>query len=103
VCAPDAYAADICSQAGQALRHPAGLDPMGGLSVQRLIIEGESQSASQLFTYVDSVSPLIEPVFDGFILTVGGGDTFRSDLDVRVLQVLSELRSPCAVPAGPPA
>ena len=64
---------------------------MGGLAVQRLIIEGESQSASQLGTYVNDVAPLIEPVFDGFILTVGGGDSFRADLDVRVLQVLSEL------------
>jgi hypothetical protein len=97
----DAYAADICSQAGQALRNPAGLDPMGGLAVQRLIIEGESQSASELGTYVESVAPLIEPVFDGFILTVGGGDSFRADLDVRVLQVQSELE--LTLPTGGPA
>jgi hypothetical protein len=97
----DAYAADICSQAGQALRNPAGLDPMGGLAVQRLIIEGESQSANELGTYVNSVAPLIEPVFDGFILTVGAGDSFRADLDVRVLQVLSELEMTSAA-GGPP-
>ncbi|HWC39989.1 MAG TPA: alpha/beta hydrolase domain-containing protein, partial [Acidimicrobiales bacterium] len=40
----DGYAFSIYSQVLQSLRHPVGLDPMGGLHVNRLLAAGESQS-----------------------------------------------------------
>jgi hypothetical protein len=45
---------DIFSQVGQAIRHPLGVDPLGGLKPQVIIATGESQSASRLSTYVNS-------------------------------------------------
>jgi hypothetical protein len=63
----DAYSYDIYSQAGQALRHPKGLDPLAGLDVDHLIADGESQSASRMTTYVDAISPTVR-VYDAFLI-----------------------------------
>lgn len=59
----DAYAFDIFSHAGKAVRHGSGL--MAGLEVQRVIAVGESQSAGFLTTYVNGIDPLVR-IFDGF-------------------------------------
>jgi Alpha/beta hydrolase domain len=63
----DSFSYDIFSQAAQAVRNPVGLDPLGGLSVERMIAVGESQSAFRLVTYVNAVHPIID-LFDGFII-----------------------------------
>ncbi len=106
----DAYSYDIFTQVAAAIgpnRDRQGLDPMGGLEVERLIAAGASQSAARLRTYINGVHPLTE-LFDGFIPFIdfggivpfaserGGGRrgrslaSVRSDLDVPVIVVNSE-------------
>src|SRR5215470_16589603 len=63
----DALSFDIFSQAGQAIKHPAAVDVLGGLKPRHVIAIGESQSAQRLSTYVNSINPLAR-VYDGFIL-----------------------------------
>jgi Alpha/beta hydrolase domain len=62
----DAFAFDIYSAVGRALRTP-GSGPLGRLAVQRMLAIGESQSAGFLVTYVNAVDP-IERCFDGFLI-----------------------------------
>ncbi len=84
----DSLCWDIYSQAAQAVKHPSGVDPMGGLPVKMVIAAGASQSASLLSIYHNCIHPLHE-VVDGFYLLVGGSN-LRTDLDVKVFQYLSE-------------
>lgn len=76
----DAWSYDIFSQAGQAVRAPAGLDPLGGLVPERVIATGESQSAARLVAYVNGVDPLAR-VFDAFIVhsRLGGAAPLSQD------------------------
>lgn len=106
----DAYSYDIFTQVAAAIgpeRDRQGLDPMGGLEVERLIAAGASQSAARLRTYINGVHPLTE-LFDGFLPFIdfggvvpfaserGGGRrgrslaSVRSDLGVPVIVVNSE-------------
>ena len=85
----DALSYDIFSQAGQAIKHPVGVDPLGGLKVRHMIAIGESQSASRLATYVNSINPLAN-VYDGFVLLSTLGNQFRTDLTVPVWKILTE-------------
>ena len=106
----DAYSYDIFTQVASAIgpeRDRQGLDPMGGLEVERLIAAGASQSAARLRTYINGVHPLTE-LFDGYLPFIdfggivpfaserGGGRrgrslaSVRSDLDVPVIVVNSE-------------
>jgi len=62
----DAFAFDIYSQVGRALRAPKS-GPLGPLATQRLIAIGESQSAAFLVTYVNAVDP-VERCFDAFLI-----------------------------------
>ncbi len=86
--ASDALSWEIFSQAAQAVRNPVGVDPMGGLPVQRVFAVGLSMGANRLLMYHNSIHPLAE-VFDAFLL-VGGGALLRTDLDVKVFKLLSE-------------
>lgn len=63
----DSFSYDIFSQGGQAVRNPAGLDPLDGLQVERMIAVGQSQSASRLATYYNAVHPTID-LFDGYVI-----------------------------------
>ncbi|MFD7817000.1 alpha/beta hydrolase domain-containing protein [Streptomyces sp. NPDC059785] len=63
----DAFAYDIFSQAGQALRSPDGPDPLGGLDAETVLADGESQSAGFMTTYVNAVQPVAK-VYDGFMV-----------------------------------
>ncbi len=101
----DSYSYDIFSQAGAALLHPNGVDPLAGLHVERLLAAGESQSAFRMLTYVNAVDPLAR-VYDGFLIhsrfanaaplfeglggEVPGPTRIRTDLRVPVLQFESE-------------
>lgn len=85
----DALSYDIFSQAGQAIKHPAGVDPLGGLKVRHVIAIGESQSASRLATYVNSID-LLAGEYDGFVLLSTLGNPFRTDLRVPVWKILTE-------------
>lgn len=100
----DAYSYDIFSQAGAVLRTEAGRAALGGLVPDRVLADGESQSAFRLLTYVNAVDPLAQ-VFDGFLIHSrdGGGASLgdpaltepstsqvRTDGDTPVLQVVTE-------------
>ncbi len=65
----DSYALDIFAQVAQALKSPTGLDPMGGLDVQRIIASGQSQSAGKLDDYLHQMqNGLGERVIDAFLI-----------------------------------
>jgi hypothetical protein len=70
----DAFAYDIYSQVGRALRahDDEDLDPLDGLEVARVLAVGESQSAFALTTYINGVQPLAG-VYDGFLVHSRGG------------------------------
>jgi Alpha/beta hydrolase domain len=65
----DAFAFDIFSQAGRAVRDARLLD---GLTPRRLLAIGESQSAMFLVSYVNHVDPEAR-VFNGFLIHGRGG------------------------------
>lgn len=85
----DAYSYDIFSQAAQAIRSPGSVNVLGNLTPQIVIATGESQSASRLATYVNSIDPLT-PIYDGFLLLSSLGNQMRTDLRVPVWKVLTE-------------
>ena len=85
----DSLSYDIFSQAGQAILNPSGVNLLPGLTVQTVIPTGDSQSASRLATYLNSVHPL-NPIFGGFFLH-SGGTQIRTDLgDLKVFKFLTE-------------
>ncbi len=68
---------DIFTQIAAAVapaRPAERFDPMGGLTVRRLLAYGGSQSACRLATYYNAIQPLTQ-MFDGFMILVypGGG------------------------------
>ena len=98
----DSYSYDIFSQAGRQVRaNPATV--LGGLTAQRVIGAGESQSASRLVTYIDGIHPLAQ-AFDGFMVhsrSSGGSKLTQSPLpDVSVpspLAIRNDLAQPVMV------
>jgi hypothetical protein len=68
----DSFSYDIFSQAAAALRHPTGIDPLGGLKRTHVIGAGESQSAFRMVAYIDAIQPL-EGLYDGFLVHSRGG------------------------------
>jgi Alpha/beta hydrolase domain len=96
----DSFSYDIFSQAGQAIRDNSAL-VLGGLTPQKIIAAGESQSAARLVTYINAVHPLVH-VYDGFLVhsrsasgsalsqapqpavPTPSGTMIRNDLDVPV-------------------
>ncbi|MGH9008020.1 MAG: alpha/beta hydrolase domain-containing protein [Acidimicrobiales bacterium] len=80
----DRYSYGIFSGVATAVgpqRHRAGVDPMGGLAVERVIALGASQSASRLATYINAVQPLAG-VFDGFLVLIYFGSASAIDDDL---------------------
>ena len=63
----DAYAFDIFSQAGQAVRANVAGGVLGPLKAKHVLAAGESQSAVFLTTYVNAIDPIAK-VFDGFLI-----------------------------------
>ncbi len=63
----DSFSYDIFSQAAQGLIGPANIEMLPGLTAERLIAVGDSQSAFRLVTYVNGVDPLAQ-IFDGFLV-----------------------------------
>ena len=65
----DNYCYDIYSQAAQAIRHPAGINPLGSSAyvIKGILADGESQSAGRMTTYFDAIQPLAQ-IFDGFLI-----------------------------------
>lgn len=103
----DSFSYDIFSQAGQAVRHPTGLSPLGDLAIERVIAAGESQSAFRFVTYINAIHPLAR-IYDGFFvhsrgaigvplseaplpqIPVPGTAPIRSDVTVPVLTLETE-------------
>jgi hypothetical protein len=106
----DAYSYDIFSQAASALRHPAGVNALGGLAIAKLLATGRSQSAFRLVTYINAIHPQTH-LFDGYLVHSRGanasgfnaeglardaenavppGAHIRTDIDVPVLDLQTE-------------
>jgi Alpha/beta hydrolase domain len=85
----DALSYDIFSQAGQSIKSPGGINPLGNLKPIRVIAVGESQSAQRLSTYVNSINPLAR-VYDGFILLSSLNQRIRTDVPVPVWKISTE-------------
>ena len=85
----DAMSYDIFSQVGEALKHPGGVDMLHGLKPKLVIATGESQSATRLATYINSIHPSAR-VYDGFLLLSAIGRRIRDDLVSPVIKVNAE-------------
>lgn len=85
----DALSYDIFSQAGQAVSHPRGVDVLGGLKPKVMIAIGESQSASFLSTYVNSIDPLAG-TYDGYLLLSSLNNKIRTDVRVPTFKISTE-------------
>jgi len=84
----DSLSYDVFSQAVQALRAPADIDPLGPLDPEFVIATGHSQSAGRLHTYYNSIQPLAD-VLDAIVLHGGGGEV-RTDLGTPLFKLNSE-------------
>jgi hypothetical protein len=82
----DSFSYDIFSQAGQAIRNPVGVKPLGDLKLKKMIAFGESQSAFRLVTYINGIHPLAE-LYDGFLVhSRGGGGAALSEAPQPVVR-----------------
>ncbi len=71
----DSFSYDMYSQVGAALRQSGDIDPLGGLTPERIIAAGESQSAFRMVSYINAVHR-ITGIYDGFLVhSRGGGAT----------------------------
>jgi hypothetical protein len=97
----DDYAADMFSQIAKAMRTRLGVDPLGGLQTQRVLAAGQSQSASKLYSYVNTVQNTTG-LIDGFLIHGGGQKTFSVPLSVPVLNLLSDREAKNDQPTADP-
>lgn len=84
----DSLSYDIFSQAVKAVKSSARQQILGSLVPKAVLAVGQSQSASRLTSYYNSVQPLHKFV-DGFLIQVSGGP-FRTDVNAPMIRVLSE-------------
>jgi len=102
----DSYSYDIFSHAGRHAKEPGALI-LGGLTAERIIAAGESQSASRMVTYINAIQPM-DQVYGGFFVHSRSGSgaaikqsplpaypypspaPIRDDLDVPVMVVQAE-------------
>lgn len=89
----DAFAYDIYTQIGRALRAASEASPLGGLEPQRILAIGESQSAFMLTTYVNGVQPLTK-AFDGFLVHSRGGAAGPLGDPGKVIDLVSSIGGP---------
>ncbi len=85
----DSLCYDVFSQVASALRQPGASGLLGALRPKVFLGIGESQSASRLATYVNSIHPLAR-VYDGYLLLSALGGKIRTDLDVPVWKISTE-------------
>lgn len=85
----DALSYDIFSSVIKALKGERnGTDPLGGISVSKVIASGESQSCGRLSAHYNKVQPIHE-VVDGYLLTVCSS-ALRTDRPEKAVRILSE-------------
>jgi hypothetical protein len=87
----DAFAYDIYSQAGRAVRGAAGAEVLGPLVAKRLLATGDSQSAVFLTTYVNAIDPSAK-VYDGYLI-------HSRFADAGSIEGASRLEGPSDMPA----
>jgi hypothetical protein len=85
----DPHSFRIMEQCIQAVRHPVGIDPMGGLPVEYLVVAGDSQSAGRITSYI-AQGYEIEGLIDAWLPGRGGTDAFTQ-------QAIEELQMPMIV------
>ena len=105
----DAYSYDVFAQGAQAILHPKGTDPLGGLRIRQFIATGRSQSAFRLVTFLNAFHARTH-LFNGYLVHSRGanaagltaeqlardadpipaGARLRTDLDVPVLDLQTE-------------
>jgi len=85
----DDWSFDMFAQVAKAIRAPTGIDPMGGLHVERVVAAGQSQSADRLYRYVNG-GYARSRVIDGFVIHGGGSKHFDEPLPVPVIHLLSD-------------
>ena len=89
----DDYANDILLQIASEIRNPSGIDPMGGLVVQRVIAAGQSQSAGRLGDYV-AEGFADNLVIDGFLIhSMVTGRIFDESPPVPVILLQSDFEA----------
>lgn len=78
----DRYSYGIFSQVALAVgpNRSADADPLGGLTVERVVGLGASQSAARLATYINAVQPL-DGLFDAFLVLIHFGSGAAIDDD----------------------
>lgn len=91
----DEWSFDMLTQIARAFEAPGAVDPMGGLTVERILAAGQSQSANRLADYVKSwlpTHPDAVGVIDGVLVhgNVPGEKAFAAASPVPVLQLLSD-------------
>lgn len=80
---------DVFSQTIQALRQPGAVNPLAGLTIRRVIANGESQSASRLTLYYNAIDPLHRMV-DGVVYYDVAG-ALRADNPTKAISVGTEI------------
>jgi hypothetical protein len=96
----DSFSYDIFSQAGETVRHPTGVDPLGGLKLKRLIAAGESQSAFRMVTYINAIQPIAN-IYDGFLVhsrAAGGTPLSQTPQPAISVPMPAPIRSDLHVP-----
>lgn len=93
----DDYAFSMLNQIARAIRSPGDIDAMNGLPVRTVLAAGQSQSAIQLFEFVNDEH--VDPaVIDGVLVHSSIGRVFRKSPPVPVLHLLTDYE---AVVEGP--
>jgi hypothetical protein len=96
-CPGDVLSWDILTQVSKALKDNAGArPPLPGLKVERVIALGQSQSASRLTIYYNTIQPIYK-FFDGFVLLDLAGQ-LRPDQSVPAISVNSEVTAAAMFP-----
>ncbi len=80
---------DIFTQVARVVgpdRDSAGVDPLGGLEVRKVIALGASQSAGRLATYVNAIHP-VEHAYDGYLLQIYFGAGYPLDVGDAIINI----------------
>src|SRR5689334_23071882 len=98
----DSWSYDIFSQAAMAILH-GNPRPLGSLTprIRALIAEGESQSASRMFTYYNAIQPVAR-VYQGFLIhSTGSGAALSQSSAGAGPGGANPIPAPPGVPATP--
>jgi hypothetical protein len=85
----ETYSDTIFSQVGTKLHHPADIDPLGGLKVQRVLAYAFSAGAVRMASYINAAAAR-EHAYDGFLLQAVMTPVEMQDVGVPIFVVNSE-------------